>query len=283
MSDEVIDQPTEEVEVEDYQVQDADEAQPEELAEDQAEPDVPDDDEEVEYEGNKYKVPKELKDALLRQADYTRKTQEVAESRRVFEQEREEFQQRIQLERQHIQDFSQLHAIDAQIERFNQIDWQALIDSDPVEAMKLDRQFRTLSDARQSIAQRIQEVEQHQAFQRQRDYATAMEKGREVLQREIPNWSQDKAKELREFATSVLKVAPQKLDNILDPEFVVGLHYAQIGYQTLKQAASKPKPQAEVKPVQKVSSKRDSTTVNPDKLSADDWVKWREKQLRSRK
>lgn len=31
--------------------------------------------EDVDYEGKKYAVPKEIKDALLRQADYTRKTQ----------------------------------------------------------------------------------------------------------------------------------------------------------------------------------------------------------------
>jgi hypothetical protein len=37
---------------------------------------------EVEYDGKTYLLPLELKDALLRQADYTRKAQEVAESRR---------------------------------------------------------------------------------------------------------------------------------------------------------------------------------------------------------
>ena len=40
-----------------------------------------DDTEEVDYEGKKYRVPKDIKDALLRQSDYTRKTQELAEHR----------------------------------------------------------------------------------------------------------------------------------------------------------------------------------------------------------
>ena len=35
---------------------------------------VESDDEEIDYEGEKYKVPKKLKDAFLRQADYTVKT-----------------------------------------------------------------------------------------------------------------------------------------------------------------------------------------------------------------
>jgi hypothetical protein len=47
--------------------------------------DEDDDGEEVEWEGNQYRLPKGIKDALLRQADYTRKTQEVAETRREAE------------------------------------------------------------------------------------------------------------------------------------------------------------------------------------------------------
>lgn len=40
---------------------------------------------EVEYDGKPYKVPSELKDALLRQSDYTKKTMEVAERRKAME------------------------------------------------------------------------------------------------------------------------------------------------------------------------------------------------------
>lgn len=281
--DDVIDQSATEVEVEENLETEVEETevQAEDSPEDQAESDDADDSEEIEHEGEKYKVPKALKDAFLRQADYTRKTQEVAEQRREFETQVQQFQQRAQAQQQHIQDYAQLHALDAQLERFSQIDWQTLIDQDPVEAMKLDRQYRTLSDARQSTVQRIQEVEQTQAFENQRDIATKLEKGREVLQREIPNWSPEKARELKSFAIDVLKADSRAVEQIYDPATVIGLYYAQIGYQATKKAASPP-PKQEAKPIQKVSSKRDTAKVDPDKLSADDWVKWREKQLRSR-
>ena len=58
-----------------------DEGSDEEVREDDAET-QPEDDEEVEYEGKTYKVPKELKGALMKNADYTQKTQEVAEQRK---------------------------------------------------------------------------------------------------------------------------------------------------------------------------------------------------------
>jgi hypothetical protein len=64
------------------------------------EPDAPpevetsdDDSEEVDYEGEKYKLPKKLKDALLRQQDYTQKTQQVAEQRRAIEAQAQQVQQ----------------------------------------------------------------------------------------------------------------------------------------------------------------------------------------------
>ena len=59
-----------------------------------------DDTEEVDWDGAKYRVPKPLKDALLRQADYTRKTQELAEQRRTVEQHFTSLTQQAELQQQ---------------------------------------------------------------------------------------------------------------------------------------------------------------------------------------
>ena len=50
----------------------------------------------VEYEGQEYNIPPELKDAIMRQSDYTTKTQEVAEQRKDLETDRMEAQAEIQ-------------------------------------------------------------------------------------------------------------------------------------------------------------------------------------------
>jgi hypothetical protein len=77
------------------------EVQPEAEAapEQQPEPAAPlDDFEEIEYgEGQKYAVPKALKGAFLMQADYTRKTQELAEQRRTFAREQQEAAERARI------------------------------------------------------------------------------------------------------------------------------------------------------------------------------------------
>lgn len=68
MEDDIIDQPAE-AEVDLPEQTETDEVQAETVTEDQPEADDADDSEEIEYEGEKYKVPKSLKDAFLRQSD----------------------------------------------------------------------------------------------------------------------------------------------------------------------------------------------------------------------
>jgi hypothetical protein len=47
----------------------------------------------VEYDGEEYEVPKRLKDAVMATKDYTEKTQKLAEDRRYYEAEKNDFSQ----------------------------------------------------------------------------------------------------------------------------------------------------------------------------------------------
>jgi hypothetical protein len=59
-------------------------SEPEQLGEGQPQI-IEDDSEEIDFDGEKYKVPKKLKDSFLMHGDYTRKTQEVARQREAIE------------------------------------------------------------------------------------------------------------------------------------------------------------------------------------------------------
>ena len=63
---------------------------------------VESDSEEIEHEGEKYRVPKALKNAFYAQADYTTKTQTLAEERRSFEAERQQLAAQQQIGRAHV-------------------------------------------------------------------------------------------------------------------------------------------------------------------------------------
>src|SRR6478735_5451895 len=82
----------------------------------------PDEDEEVELDDLKLKVPKDqaqkVREAMLRQADYTRKTQEVAEERKALQAERQSMHQIGQAE---FQAAAQLQNLDGQLAQYQRI------------------------------------------------------------------------------------------------------------------------------------------------------------------
>lgn len=150
----------------------ADESEPEAPDEDTAEGEEsategeaenqPDDDaEEVEYEGKAYKVPKELKPAILRQADYTKKTQEVAAVRRQFEDKSMFVAAKEQLMNAASEDIAELRATEKELERFKALDWQQLHAADPAQAFALMQRQKQLEDTVADKRGKLGQMAQH--------------------------------------------------------------------------------------------------------------------------
>ena len=73
---------------------------------------------EIEFDGNKYQVPPELKDRLMAEADYTRKTTELANTRRAIELQQKEialFNEGLAFEQTVSQEQDNLKMLDAYI------------------------------------------------------------------------------------------------------------------------------------------------------------------------
>lgn len=256
-------------------VNDSEESGEEELNNEQSDAS---EEEEVEYEGKQYKVPKELKDALLRQSDYTRKTQEVAEVKRQVEAQ----QQRIEAERQftqaHIREVARIEAIDQQLSQFSQVDWNALTDQDPVQVMKLERQVRELQAQRAQIAQTLTQRQAEFQQSQQQEAARQIAEGQRVLQREIPGWGQEMASKLIEYGRS--RGYPDSvLMNVTSPQFVIDLYNSYQFAELRKKASQKPK-QVQEKPVTRITASKAKGPVDPDRMSPDQWLKWRNAQLK---
>jgi hypothetical protein len=230
--------------------------QPEEAEEvpEEAAPEEEGEFEELEINGELYQVPKELKDGYLRQQDYTRKTQEVAaersaldEQRKAIEAERQAFVQQVQAQQQNFQLYAQVAAIDSQIAQYQNMDWQQLIDNDPVEAMKLDRAFRELREQRNTLVQQSIQYQQQIDYQRQVELQQLIEKGKAELPKKIPDWSPEKARALRDYGVN-LGFTADEMAQVIDPRHVEVLHKAWLYDQlqagkpeTLKKVANAPK------------------------------------------
>lgn len=126
----------------------------------------------------------------LRQADYTRKTMETAEQRKEAEAERTKALQERQQYAQKLNEQAML--LGAVLQEQSQVNWQQLIDSDPVEYLKQ----RNLYEQRQAAYQRVQQ-EQYQVQQlSQAEQAKAHEaylrEQQETLLAKLPEWKDAK-------------------------------------------------------------------------------------------
>ena len=178
----------------------------------------------------------ELLSGYSRQSDYTRKTQEIATDRK----EMEALQQRYNSEVQQIQQERQqyMEALtnvisnnSAELEKFSNIDWNTLRETDPIEYVTTREQYREAQEKVQAMhnqraqAQQSQQVEmnkaQHQMLQ--------VEKGK--LVEALPEWGDpEKQKELSANLQSYAKdqgFSAEELNSLIDHRSVLVLLKAQ--------------------------------------------------------
>lgn len=240
------------------------------------------DDEEIDYDGEKFKVPKKLKEAFMRQQDYTQKTQTVAEQRKAVEAQEAEIQRKAQLQQQNIAEYAEAYSLDNQLKQYQQIDWQQLIEADPVQAMKLDRQMRELQQRRDQVVTSVTQKQQQQALQMQQETAKRLQEGRAVLEREIKDWSPELGKKLLDYGQSIGFKA-EELANVTNPVAVKLLHKAWQFDQLMKKSASeKDKPVPQEKPVTRITASKGTAQKNPSQMTDREFAKWRQSQIAKR-
>ena len=230
---------------------------------------------EVDYKGEKYNVPPELKDSFMRNKDYTEKTQTVAEERRALESQQQQFQQAAQMQQLNMQGHAQYAALSNQLEQYNNVDWDSFSEQDPTAAQKAFFQYTQLKDATTNLGQQLQQQEAQALQQQQSMTARQLEQGKAELARDIKDWSPDLVKKLNDHGESY-GFTHNELSQINDPRVVKVLRDAMLYRQSINKATETPKTQA--KPISKVKGKAKG---KPDesKMSTEDWMKMRNKQV----
>ena len=222
-----------------------------------------------------------LKAERLMQADYTRKTQEVAELRKAAEAERQAVELEKQVHFQNMNEVAQIKAIEMRLAQFAQLNWDQLTDSDPVQAMRLDREARQLQAAKAQLEGSVSQRHAQFVQLQQQEAARQVEEGRRVLQRDIPGWGEELRTELVKYALAN-GYTQRELDAMKSPAMVRSLFREYQTDKAKKQATTRPKVTQE-KPVTRVQSANKTKAVtDPDKLSPDQWLKWRNSQVKKR-
>lgn len=186
---------------------------------------------ELDVDGEVHTLPAALKGAFLRQADYTRKTQELAEHRRELEAEREALGHEARAIRGVGRDRIRLAALDEQIAEFDGVDWDAYAAQDPEAAQHLWGRFQATHEARQQLAYAVAHAEERDALAAARAAAEEMAATGAKLREEIEGWSPEVAAKLVEYGQA-FGVTLEEFAQMADPRLWKLLHKAWRADQT---------------------------------------------------
>lgn len=189
----------------------------------------------------------ELRNGYSRQADYTRKTQALAQEKAAFQQERAQFQpevQAVRVEREQLA--ASLGKLQALVqESMAEPDWDALRESDPaayaVEYADFYRQQQRLA----AINAERQRLEEQVFRDRQTQQHDMLQAERTKLLAALPTWSEaavaraEKA-DIAEYART-LGLSDAEVGQIVDHRVLVVLRKAML-YDRVKTAPPAPKP-----------------------------------------
>lgn len=243
------------------------------------------DEAEDEVEGVKLRGPKDalerLKAERLMQKDYTQKTQATAEERRALEARERQFHEAAQAHAKFIEEVADLRAIDRRLAEFEKagVTFQtlnALADSDPVQALKLQNELNSLQAKKAELAGSITHKQRVQAMEQQRATAKQVYEAQQVLSRDIKGWSPELANKLTDYLVKDGGYPPEALDNVTQPAFVKLAHKAYLYDQLQKKSQAKPAA-APTPPASRVNGGGSNVTKKLSEMSYDEYVASRRK------
>jgi hypothetical protein len=229
-------------------------------ADDSAQDEASDDQEpgpvKVEFDGKTWELPKgtppelaegvkQMADSL--KADYTRKTQSIAEMRRQTEETAKATQQQAELIAVSATKVVELREVQRQIEQIEAIDFNALADQDPQQAIRLQAAHTRLIQQREGKQREVFETQQQAQALTAQERQRALAQAAEELKKAVPDFTPSMAQAIREN-TKAYGFTDAELENVTDHRLVLALKDAMAWRQlqtkkpeAMKKVAEAPK------------------------------------------
>lgn len=155
---------------------------------------------EVEVNGERFKIPKQLEKAIMQERDYTRKTQELSEQRKLIEHEKKAARI-VKLERDFEQsvapEMGQIQALDNYIRHLRSVDVRSLSMDDQIAHLaELQRVPAQRNDVQQGIEAKRQKFMQDAEVQ----IGELKKSASELLSKQIPGFSDEVVTAIKSYA-----------------------------------------------------------------------------------
>lgn len=172
----------------------------------------------IEIDGESVSVD-EIKLGYLRQADYTKKTQAVAEQRKAAEEKTANYESTLS---------ALLTASGADLSRFDNVNWEQAAVENPEQYRQAKAVFEQTQQTHNFIKS---QADEHQKRNQEQQQAVTRENAKEsltVLKSTIPNWNNDLYYSIGEYATGTLGVTGEEFNDVHDHRIITALYKAML-------------------------------------------------------
>jgi len=226
----------------------------------------------VEYEGVLYQVPRPLKDALLRQADYTRKTMELADQRRALAADRAGLEQVEAMTLDEFHTSARLQEVERELEELAQHDWSEVDPGHPGMA-ELRATIGQLVQEQRALHGRLNEHHHHKTAREQQEIARTRAETDHRMAREIQDWSPERRQALESFALA-LGIPDEQLGHASAAEMrILNLAYQGAQHLERQRAANR----GAFRPAAEVGGSAGGPS-DPSRMTMAQYRAWRAKQ-----
>lgn len=211
----------------------------------------------------------ELQAGYSRQADYTRKSQVLAEQRKKAEEELAATQQERQ---RYVSQLEQFTAqADSKLDELKSTDWTKLKEEDPTEYMLKRDQYRELQENKRTVEEEQKNLQYKSQQEQQAKWQEELVRQQEIMAQRLPEWNDPTkgAKLKQDIKSFALKTgfSEQEVDSLIDARSVDVLHKAML-YDNLLAAKISNKKAKVVPKVTRPGSPPTKGEISSDKVKA---------------
>jgi hypothetical protein len=216
---------------------------------------VEDDSVEIEWDdGNKYRIPKAIEPGILKNKDYTQKTQAVSEKQKTLEAREAQIEERFQAADEEVNLRLQSKYVDSEIARFKDYDFAAFQQHqlvDPLGAQEAWAYAQSLREQKAGIAEQLKTAESKRTETAQQSFAKRVQdtlaEAPKIIPGSTPETVGKTIAELADWAHS-RGIPEQTLKANWSPQLLDLLYHAKLGHNLLTKQATAPRPTPTVVP-----------------------------------
>lgn len=213
-------------------------------------------------DGTKYSIPPALVPKLLKNKDYTTKTQALAEQRKAFAAQEAEFEALRKRDAEDLKVETEIYQLSEAVKRYETVDWDRLADEDLTRAQREQFNLQRIRDRLATL--NVEKAKRHNERSEAHRQSTVkrMQEAEEYAAANIPGWGAERSAELWKYATEELGYAEHALVQSLDARLMKLIHKAWIGDKAMAKAKAPVAKQtaATVEPLRTVQAKSTPTT-----------------------